>query len=114
MKFCETVLPNKDISEVEFTGDRCVRIIRALFVDSRRTPISSRALHLGVVAITLVILAPFAYIANRRALKRASFNYTPEWLNMFLRFSIVRREASHAAVITDSPDASAGRLAAGR
>lgn len=101
--YCETMLPDIDISEPTFTGGRLERAMRGIYTRATSLQIG-RHLRATAIAVTLLALAPFVYLANRRSSRHASFVYVPQWLNMFACFTVVRRESNPSSSIVDSPD----------
>jgi hypothetical protein len=106
MTYCETMLPDMDISEPTFTGGRLNRALRGIYFRATSLQLG-RPLRVAAIAVILLALAPFVYLANRRSSRQASFVYTPDWLNMFARFTVVRRESASSSSIHDLLDTSA-------
>jgi SAM-dependent methyltransferase len=92
--FCEQVLPDIDVSEATFMGGDRERRIRMAFSRITRKRFAAPFLQWVTIGTALVAFAPIVYATNRRYLRRASYGYTPDWLNFFARFTVVRRENS--------------------
>jgi hypothetical protein len=91
--YCETMLPDIDISEPTFTGGRLVRAMRGIYTRATSLQVGWH-LRAAAIIVTLLALAPFVYLANRRSSRQASFVYVPQWLNMFACFTVVRRDST--------------------
>jgi hypothetical protein len=110
--FCEKVLPDTDISEAAFMGGSMERQLQTTFSRVTGSRFASPFLQRTVIGVAMLAFAPFVYAANRRHLRQASYLYMPYWLNLFARFTVVRRENGACDGLTDTPIISADHVRA--
>jgi hypothetical protein len=63
-----------------------------------------------VAAVTLVVLAPLAWLANRQAGRRDATIFTPNWTSVVLQFRVKKKpEAARLRPLADVPPPNASR-----
>jgi hypothetical protein len=90
----EAVFPDVDKSRIRFHGTWLTVQIRKLYLRSA-TSFPAGSLARGVLAgLTLVALAPMAWLANRAAARRDATAFTPNWTSVVLELEVVRNDVS--------------------
>jgi hypothetical protein len=90
-KAYEELFPAIDVSTIRFHGSTLTCLIGNLFIVCSRSFPHIPAARAAVVGITLVLLAPFAWLANRQADRRDATIFTPTWTSTVLHF-VVRKK----------------------
>jgi hypothetical protein len=90
----EAVFPDVDKSGIRFHGTWFTVQIRKLYLRAA-TSFPAGSLARGVLAgLTLVALAPMAWLANRAAARRDATAFTPNWTSVVLELEVVRNDVS--------------------
>jgi hypothetical protein len=90
----EAVFPDVDKSGIRFYGTWLTAQIRKLYLRAARSfPAGSLANGI-LVGLTLVALAPMAWLANKAAASRDASAFKPNWTSVVLELEVVRRDVS--------------------
>jgi len=90
----EAVFPDVDKSGIRFYGTWLTAQIRKLYLRAARSfPAGSLANGI-LVGLTLVALAPMAWLANKAAASRDANAFKPNWTSVVLELEVVRRDVS--------------------
>jgi hypothetical protein len=103
----EELFPAVDVSAIRFHGNTVTCLIRNLFIKCSQLFAHIPAARAAVAGMTLVVLAPFAWLANRQADRRDATMYTPIWTSTVLHF-VVRKKAGASASLGRCAHADAG------
>ena len=87
----EELFPATDVSTIRFHGNTLTCLIRNLYIKCSRFFPHIPAARAAVGAITLVLLTPFAWLANRQADRRDATIFTPTWTSTVVHF-VVRKK----------------------
>ena len=87
----EELFPTIDVSMICFHGNTVTALIRNLFLKCSRLFAHIPAARAAAAGITLVVLAPFAWLANRHAVRRDATVFTSNWTSAVLHF-VVRKK----------------------
>jgi hypothetical protein len=91
----DELFPAIDVSTIRFHGNTLTCLIRNLFIKCSRLFAHIPAARAVVVGITLIVLAPLAWLANRQADRRDATIFTPTWTSMVMHF-VVRKKPEAA------------------
>jgi hypothetical protein len=80
---------------IRFHGNTVTCLIRNLFIKCSQLFAHIPAARAAAAGLTLIVLAPFAWLANRHADRRDAMVYTPTWTSTVLHF-LVRKKAAAA------------------
>src|SRR5215831_94345 len=94
----EELFPAIDVSTIRFHGNTLTCLIRNLFIKCSRFFPHIPAARAAVGGITLILLTPFAWLANRQADRRDATIFTPTWTSTVVHF-VVRKKPEVAAHI---------------
>jgi hypothetical protein len=92
----EELFPATDVSTIRFHGNTLTCLIRNLFIKCSLLFPHIPAARGVVAGVTLVLLAPFAWLANRQAERRDATIFTPTWTSTVIHF-VVRKKTEAAA-----------------
>src|SRR5262249_30904772 len=92
----EELFPAIDVSTIRFHRNTMTALIRNLFIKCSGLFPHIPAARGVVVGVTLVLLAPFAWLANRQADRRDATIFTPTWTSAVIHF-VVRKKTEAAA-----------------
>jgi hypothetical protein len=92
----EELFPAIDVSTIRFHGNTLTCLIRNLFIKCSRFFPHIPAARAAVSGITLILLAPFAWLANRQADRRDATIFTPTWTSTVVHF-VVRKKPEAVA-----------------
>jgi hypothetical protein len=92
----EELFPAIDVSTIRFHGNTLTCLIRNLFIKCSRLFPHIPAARGVVVGVTLVLLAPFVWLANRQAERRDATIFTPTWTSTVIHF-VVRKKPEAVA-----------------
>ena len=92
----EELFPAIDVSTIRFHGTKVTYLIRNLFIKCSQRFAHIPAARAAVAGMTLVALAPFAWLANRQADSRDPTAFTPSWTSAVLQF-VVRKKPEASA-----------------
>jgi hypothetical protein len=96
----EEFFPAIDVSTIRFHGNSVTASIRNLFLKWSRLFAHIPAIRAAVAAMTLVVLAPFAWLANRQATRRDATIFTPNWTSAVLQFHVKKKpEATRRTIM---------------
>ena len=87
----EELFPATDVSTIRFHGNTLTCLIRNLYIKCSLFFPHIPATRAAVGAITLVLLTPFAWLANRQADRRDATIFTPTWTSTVVHF-VVRKK----------------------
>jgi hypothetical protein len=87
----EELFPAIDVSMIRFHGNTVTCLIRNLFIKCSQLFAHIPAARAASAGMTLIVLAPFAWLANRLADRRDAMVYTPTWTSTVLHF-LVRKK----------------------
>jgi hypothetical protein len=87
----EELFPAVDISSVHFHGNATTALIRKLFFKGTRHFAHKPRVRAVMAAITLVALAPFAWLANWRASRRDASKFASGWTTAVLHFGVKKK-----------------------
>jgi hypothetical protein len=90
----EEFFPAIDVSSIRFHGNMLTWFIRNLFIKCSGLFPHIPAARAAVVGITLVLLAPFAWLANRQADRRDATIFTPTWTSTVLHLVVRKKPAA--------------------
>jgi hypothetical protein len=111
----EELFPAIDVSTIRFHGNTLTCLIRNLFIKCSRFFPHIPVARAAVGGITLILLAPFAWLANRQADRRDATIFTPSWTSTVVHF-VVRKKpeavahTAHTGRPTNSEREDASRL----
>jgi len=91
----EELFPAIDVSTIRFHGNTLTCLIRNLFIKCSQLFAHIPAARAAVAGITLVALAPLAWLANRQANRRDATIFTPTWTSTVVHF-VVRKKPEAA------------------
>jgi hypothetical protein len=91
----EELFPAIDVSTIRFHGNTLTCLIRNLFIECSQLFAHIPAARAAVAGITLVALAPLAWLANRQANRRDATIFTPTWTSTVVHF-VVRKKPEAA------------------
>jgi hypothetical protein len=92
----EELFPATDVSTIRFHGNTLTCLIRNLFIKCSLLFPHIPAARGVVAGVTLVLLAPFAWLANRQAERRDATIFTPTWTSTVVHF-VVRKKPEAVA-----------------
>jgi len=92
----EELFPAIDVSTIRFHGNTLTCLIRNLFIKCSLLFVHTPVVRAAVAGITLVALAPFAWLANRHADRRDATIFTPTWTSTVVHF-VVRKKPEAVA-----------------
>jgi hypothetical protein len=92
----EELFPAIDVSTIRFHGNTLTCLIRNLFIKCSQLFGHIPVARAAVAGITLVALAPLAWLANRQANRRDATIFTPTWTSTVVHF-VVRKKTEAAA-----------------
>jgi hypothetical protein len=87
----EELFPAVDVSSVHFHGNATTALIRKLFFKGTRDFAHKPRLRAVMAAITLLALAPFAWVANWRASRRDASKFAFGWTTAVLHFVVKKK-----------------------
>jgi hypothetical protein len=87
----EELFPTVDVSSVHFHGNATTALIRKLFFKGTRHFAHKPRVRAVMAAITLVALAPFAWLANWRASRRDASKFASGWTTAVLHFGVKKK-----------------------
>ena len=87
----EELFPAVDVSSVHFHGNATTALIRKLFFKGTRHFAHKPRLRAVMAAITLLALAPFAWLANWRASRRDASKFASGWTTAVLHFGVKKK-----------------------
>ena len=87
----EELFPAVDVSSVHFHGNATTALIRKLFFKGTRHFAHKPRVRAVMAAITLVALAPFAWLANWRASRRDASKFASGWTTAVLHFVVKKK-----------------------
>ena len=90
--FCESTLPDKDISTGTFNAGRIVGFLRKIYTFSTSILFKYSRLRLLLSSCVLMTLAPICYIANSYSERTSRKAYGNKWLNMFAEFTVIKNK----------------------
>jgi hypothetical protein len=106
----EEFFPAIDVSTIRFHGNAATALIRHLFIKCSRLFPHLPTIRAAVAAVTLVVLAPLAWLANRQAGRRDATIFTPNWTSVVLQFRVKKKpEAARLRPLADVPPPNASR-----
>jgi hypothetical protein len=91
-------LPAVDVSTVRFHGNAATALIRKIFFKGTRDFAHKPRLRAVMAAITLLALAPFAWVANWRASRRDARKFASGWTTAVLHFVVKKRPKIQPAI----------------
>jgi hypothetical protein len=96
----EELFPAVDASTVRFHGNATTALIRKIFLNGTRHRHFAHRPRVRAVmaAITLLALAPFAWLANSQAARRDASRFAPRWTSAVLHFVVKKKRKSLPAV----------------
>jgi hypothetical protein len=92
----EELFPAIDVSTIRFHGNTLTCLIRNFFIKCSRFFSHIPVARAAVSGITLILLAPFAWLANRQADRRDATIFTPNWTSTVVHF-VVRKKPEAVA-----------------
>ena len=95
----EEFFPAIDVSTIRFHGNAVTALIRNLFIKSSRLFAHHPIIRAAVAAITLFMLAPSAWVANRRAGRRDATIFAPNWTSAVLQFRVRKKPEAAAHTV---------------
>jgi hypothetical protein len=95
----EEFFPAIDVSTIRFHGNAVTALIRNLFIKSSRLFAHHPIIRAAVAAITLFMLAPLAWIANRQAGRRDATIFAPNWTSAVLQFRVRKKPEAAAHTV---------------
>jgi len=98
----EELFPAIDASTIRFHGNRVTALIRNLFLKFSTLSVHIPGARAAAVGTALIVLAPFAWLANRQAIRRDATIFTPNWTSVVLQF-VVRRSRTMAQRVVPMP-----------
>jgi hypothetical protein len=87
----EELFPTIDVSTIRFHGNTLTCLIRNLFIKWSGLFAHFPAARAAIAGISLLALAPFAWLANRQADRRDATIFTPTWTSTVVHF-VVRKK----------------------
>ena len=84
----EELFPAVDVSTVRFRGNATTALIRKIFFKGTRSFAHRPRLRAVMAAITLLALAPFAWLANSEAARRDASKFVSGWTSAVLHFVV--------------------------
>ena len=87
----EELFPAVDVSTVHFHGNATTALIRKLFFKGTRHFAHKPRVRAVMAAITLLALAPFAWLANWRAGRRDASKFASGWTTAVLHFVVKKK-----------------------
>jgi hypothetical protein len=91
LELYDNFFPAVDVSTVRFRGNATTALIRKLFFKGTRDFAHKPRLRAVMAAITLVALAPFAWVANWRASRRDASKFASGWTTAVLHFVVKKK-----------------------
>ena len=93
----EELLPAVDVSTVRFHGNATTALIRKLFFKGTRHFAHKPRVRAVMAAVTLLALAPFAWLANSRAARRDASKFASGWTTAVLHFTVKKKPKNQPA-----------------
>jgi hypothetical protein len=90
----EAVFPDVDKSGIRFHGTWLTAQIRKLYLRAATSFPAGSPAHGVLAGLTLVALAPMAWLANRAAASRDASAFKPNWTSVVLELEVVRKDVS--------------------
>src|SRR6478752_6024593 len=87
----EELFPTIDVSTIRFHGNTLTCLIRNLFIKWSGLFAHFPAARAAIAGISLLALAPFAWLTNRQADRRDATIFTPTWTSTVVHF-VVRKK----------------------
>ena len=91
LQLYDDLFPSVDASNVRFRGNSTTALIRKLFFKGTRHFAHRPALRVVMAAVTLLALAPFAWVANTLAARRDANKFNPNWTSAVLHFVVKKK-----------------------
>ena len=117
----ENFFPARDVSSVRFRGNSTTDVIRRIFFQGTIHLTDWPALRIIMASLTVLILAPFAFLANWHAGRRDPQKFTRGWTSAILHFVVKKdtqarpaREIGKIAQIGQAPEGKAHHSSARR
>ena len=88
LNFCETALPDLDVSEIRFEGSRQTGIIRSIFMSAVNSNAGRPVVRELVSAAVLFGLLPLAYLFNTLAKALSGPTFRRTWSSLIVTFQV--------------------------
>ena len=93
----EELFPTVDVSSVHFHGNATTALIRKLFFKGTRHFAHKPRVRAVMAAVTLLALAPFAWLANFQAARRDASKFASGWTTAVLHFTVKKKPKNQPA-----------------
>jgi hypothetical protein len=93
----EELFPTVDVSSVHFHGNATTALIRKLFFKGTRHFAHKPRVRAVMAAVTLLALAPFAWLANSQAARRDASKFASGWTTAVLHFTVKKKPKNQPA-----------------
>jgi hypothetical protein len=93
----EELFPAVDVSRVHFHGNATTALIRKLFFKGTRDFAHKPRVRAVMAAVTLLALAPFAWLANSQAARRDASKFASGWTTAVLHFTVKKKPKNQPA-----------------
>jgi hypothetical protein len=90
-------LPAVDVSTVRFHGNAATALIRKIFFKGTRHFAHKPRVRAVMAAVTLLALAPFAWLANSQAARRDASKFASGWTTAVLHFTVKKKPKNQPA-----------------
>src|ERR1700730_18347370 len=93
----EELFPAIDVSSVHFHGNATAALIRKLFFKGTRHFAHKPRVRAVMAAVTLLALAPFAWLAHSQAARRDASKFASGWTTAVLHFTVKKKPKNQPA-----------------
>ncbi len=87
----EELFPALDVSSVRFHGNATTALIRRAYMKGSRLSAHRPSVRAIMAAVTLLALAPFAWVANWYAARQNPSRFNPNWTSAVLHFVVKKK-----------------------
>ena len=94
----EELFPAVDVSNAHFNGTASTALIRKMYLKGSRHLAHRPGVRAVMAAMTLLALAPFAWLANSQAARRDASRFAPGWTSAVLHFVVKKKRKTLPAV----------------